>query len=363
MEPQQESFDTFGRWMLTRLRADLAPSLVIPLSPLYSFFVDLYDDMLTNLAAYLIPTEPFCTFFARILLTPEESAQHEALKAARMRVRKVVFAYLEFLFNLGKLGVPVDSPQARDLLISRAVFERLVSDSEKKARIHHFISALERSGLSFNPGDPLVVSNRNFPEMPAVLASFSQACTRVKDFDFYLYRRCDLAVYDGKTAPDFADALRLTPQQIKKDVAETDERLMQMRFRREIFVDGGDMTYRVRYSKKGDQVVYWCRIQETFNADLAHYLRWRLDSDLTPRLFTRLDGILPGLANHVFGGLKPCAHCYGENCQDRTQVEWSGVVKEVCKGSGWNHIGYARADYERLWTVLETLNELVAGGG
>ena len=107
MEPQQAPFDTFGRWMLTRLRADLAPSRETPASPLCCFFAGLYDDMLANPGAYFIPAEPFVTFFARVLLTPEESAQHEALKAARMRVRKVVFAYLEFLFNLGRAGAPV----------------------------------------------------------------------------------------------------------------------------------------------------------------------------------------------------------------------------------------------------------------
>ena len=65
----------------------------------------------------------------------------------------------------------------------------------------------------------------------------------------------------------------------------------------------------------------------------------------------------------MFTGLKPCAHCYGENCQDRSHVERGGVVKEVCKGSGWNRIGYTHADYEALWTVLATINELVAGVG
>ena len=134
-----------------------------------------------------------------------------------------------------------------------------------------------------------------------------------------------------------------------------------MRFKREIFVDGGDMTYRLRYSKKSDQVVYWCRIQETFHADLGHYLRWKLDSDLTPRLFNRLEDIVPGLADQVFQGLKPCAYCFAGNCQDRVLIERGGVAKEVCKGEGWNHIGYTRAHYETLWTVLAALNELVSG--
>jgi len=280
-----------------------------------------------------------------------------------MRVRKVVFAYLEFLFNTGRTGTPVDTPTGGGLRLSRVEFEKLAADTAKKAKCRHCLTALERSGLSFSPGDPLVVSRSIYPAMPSALATFSQACAQVKDFYFYLFRRCDLAVFDGKTRPDFTDALHPVPQPFKSGVAETDERLRQMRFKREIFVDGGDMTYRLRYSKKSDQVVYWCRILETFHADLAHYLRWKLDSDLTSRLFDRLDETVPGLANHVFTGLKPCAHCYAGYCGDRTQVKWGGVVKEVCKGSGWNRIGSTRADYESLWTVLVALNELVVGEG
>jgi hypothetical protein len=359
MEPQQESFDTFGGWQLTRLRANLAHNQDIPASPLYRFFTGLYEDMLVNPGAYFIPAEPFVTFFARGLLTPEEKAQHEALKAARMRVRTVVYAYLVFLFRLGQMG----EPAGMDLQLPSEEFTKLAADYAKKARTRHFLTALARSGLSFSPGDPLVVSNRLYPGMPADLAAFSRACARVKDFDFYLFSRCDFAVFDGKTKPDFSDALHLVPQPFQAEVAETDECLRQMRFKREIFVDGGDLTYRVRYNKKNDQIVYWLRIQETFHADLAHYLRWKLDSDLTPRLFDRLDETVPGLANHVFAGLKTCEHCYAGYCGDRTPVEWGGVVKEVCKGSGWNRIGYTRADYESLWTVLMALNELVAGAG
>jgi hypothetical protein len=358
MEPQQQSFDTFGRWMLTRLHADMAPCPETPAPALYCFFSDLYNDMLENPGAYFIPTEPFVTFFAHTLLTPEESAQHEVLKAARMRVRKSVFATLEFVYGLGKAGAPV----GEDLQLPRAEFEKLAADGAKKAKTRHFLTALERCGFDFgtraSPEGAVRISNPKYPGMAAALATFSQACARVKDFDFYLFRRCDLAVLEGKTAPGFADALRMAPEPFQARVAETDERLLQMRFKREIFIDGGDMTYRVRYSKKGDQVVYWLRIQETFNTDLDHYLRWRLDSDLTPRLFAYLDTTAPGLADRVFTGLKPCAHCYGANCMDRVQVERGGVVKEACKGRGWNQIGYDREDYEALWTVLAAFNAL-----
>ena len=355
MEPQQQAFDTFGQWLLSRLRADLAPCREATPPPIFRYFTALYDDMLANPSAYFIPDEPFVVFFARVLLTPEEDAQHEALKAARMRVRKVVFASLEFLFNLGQTGAPAGD----HLALPRAEFEKLAAAAAKKAKASQFLSALERCGLSFSAGDPLVVSNLLYPGMPAALAAFSQACAQVKDFDFYLFRRCDLAVFSGKKAPDFADALRLVPPPFQGEVAETDERLRQLRFKREIFIDGGDMTYRLRYSLKGDSAVYWCRIQETFHPDLGHYLRWKLDSDLTPRLFACLDQTHPGLADRVFSGLKPCAHCYGGNCMDHTLVERGGAVKEACKGSGWNQIGHARADYETLWTVIEALKAVM----
>ncbi len=355
MEPQQTSFDTFGRWQLTRLRANLAPSRDIPPSPLYCFFTVLYEDMLQNPGAYSIPAEPFVTFFALDPLSPEEKAQHEALKAARMRVRKAVYGYLEFLFRLGQMGEPAGA----DLQLPAQEVATLVADTAKKAKTRHILAALERSGLSFSSGDPLVVSNPLYPGMPAELATLSRACARVKEYGFYLFCRCDSGVFEGKTKPDFADALRLAPEPFRAEVAETDERLLQMRFKREIFVGGGDLTYRVRYSKRRDQVVYWLRIQETFHADLAHYLRWKLDSDLTPRLFDRLEETVPGMANVVFTGLKPCAHCYAGNCLDRTQVEWGGVSREVCKGRGWSRIGYTRSDYESLWTVLATLNHLI----
>ena len=366
MEPGQKSFDTFGSWLLTRLRADLAPEQKTPASPLYPFFTGLYEDMLANPAGYFIPEEPFVPFIARVTLTAEETAQHEALKAARMRVRKVVFAYLEFLFKLGQAGSAVGAPNGVDLLVSRAEFEKLAAEGMKKARSRQFLAALERNGLSFSPGenspdDPVVITNSLYPGMPAALGPFSQACAPVKDFDFYLFRRCDLSVFEGKRTPDFADALRFAPQPFQGEVAETDERLQQLKFKREIFVDGGDAGYRVRYNKKGDLVVYWCRIQETFQPDLHHYLRWKLDSDLTPRLFDCLDETAPGLADIVFEGVKQCAHCYDGNCMDRTHIERGGVVREVCKGSGWNHIGYSRLDYERLWTVLVAFNNLVTG--
>ncbi len=171
MEPQQESFGTFGRWLLTRLRADLAPSQATPPSPLYLYFTGLYEDMLGDPGAYFVPAEPFVTFFAHASQTPEETARREALKAARMRVRKVVYAYFEFLFHLGQMG----QPAGMDLQLPSEEFEKLAADTAKKAKTPHFLTALGRCGLSFSPspGDPRVVSNRLYPGMPGALASFS----------------------------------------------------------------------------------------------------------------------------------------------------------------------------------------------
>jgi hypothetical protein len=357
MDPQQEYFDTFGSWMITRLLRDMAQDQAQLKSPLRAFLAQFYEDMLANPGDYAIPAELFKNFFARVTLTPDETAQHEALKAARMRVRKVVFSYLEFLFELGKSGDTVEA--TGNLQIPSGEFDRLMSTAVKKSKNRNFLNVFERNGLSFVLGESVDVSNLIYPGMPAALVRFSQACGRVKEFDFYLFRRCDFAVFEGKTGPTIMDALNLVPMPFQARVAETDTRLLQMKFKREIFVDGGDMTYRLRYSRKSDQVVYWVRILETFHPDLGHYLRWKLDSDLTERLFLYLEGISPGLSDRVYDGLKPCAHCYPGNCMDRVIVKKNGSSKEACKGEGWNRIGFSQADYEALWIVLGTLNHLV----
>jgi hypothetical protein len=222
-----------------------------------------------------------------------------------------------------------------------------------------FRLAAQRSGFTFSGDDPVMVTAVDCPELPGQLAAFCRACASVKDFGFYLFRRCDLGVFQGKQAPDFADALAMTPTDFQTGMAETDTLLKQMRFKREIFVDEGDAGYRIRYAKKGELVVYWSRVQETFHTDYRHYLRWKIDSDLSPRLFAALDQSHPGLAERVFAGMKTCAGCYGDHCLARATLERDGVVKNVCKEMGWSQIGYERGDYEALWAVLRTLNGLV----
>jgi len=354
MDPKQQPFDTFGSWLVTRLLADMASAPDTGPTPLYRCINALYSDMLANPASYGIPTEAFVQFIARVFNTPEEESQHEALKAARMRVRKVVLAYIQFLFHLGQSLEHVEET----FFLARAEFEKLASAGSKQSKAKLFPKALERCGLTFSTGEPVHVSNLHYPGMVRELAAFSQACAKVKEFDFYLFRRCDFSVYDGKTGPNFSDAVRIAPADYQKEIIETDECLRRLRYRREIFIDEGDMNYRVRYTKKGELGVYWVRIQETFEPDLLHYLRWNLESNQTNRLFDLLDRTQPGLSHRVFEGLKPCGHCYGDNCMDRKRVEWGGAVKEACQGSGWNDIGYEHEDYERLRVVLETLSKV-----
>ena len=354
MNPHQQNFDTFGRWLVTRLLADMAPAPDTGPTSLYLYFHALYSDMLEDPSGYGIPTEPFVTFFARVTNTPEENAQHEALKAARMRVRKVVLAYIQFLYQLGQSLEQVDG----SFTLPRVVFEKLVSGGTKQAKTKWFLAPLERCGLTFSTEEPVLVSNLKYPGMVGELAAFSHACARVKEYNFHLFRRCDFQVYEGKSSPDFFDAVRIAPPEYRDEIIETDEYLRRLRYRREIFIDEGDMNYRVRYTKKGELGVYWVRIQETFEPDLMHYLRWNLELNQTIRLFELLDQMQPGLSNTVFAGLKPCGRCYGGHCMDRKRVEWGGVVKEACQGSGWNNIGYEREDYERLRVVLDALSKV-----
>jgi hypothetical protein len=356
MEPQQQCYDTFARMLLTRQYADMAPCAKHPAPPLYGFFTSLYEDMLTKTDEYHIPSDPFVSFIARVSLTPEETAQHEELKTTLLRVRNPMIAYFEFLRDLGLAGEPSGS----DLRLLRTEFNRLVGECTKKTKNRRFLTTLERTGLSFSDGDPVVISNNLYPVMPAELAIFSHACARLKDYQFYFFRRCDLAVLDGKTTPDIEAVLQVVPQPFQSEVAETDRRLMQMRFKREIFVANVGSTYFLRYNKKNNQVVYWVRIFENWQPDLHHNLYWKFKTDLTPSLLNRLEETAPGLGVQVFERLKACIRCYPvDYCMDRTPIEWNGREKVVCKNTGWNKIGYEHDNYEKLWAVLSTFNELV----
>lgn len=353
--PKQTVYDTFACWLLTRLLADLAHTPPGSPSSLPAFFKDLYADMLANPQAYAIPPEGFIPFLADESRSPQHTAQHEALKAARMRVRKAVFAHIEFLFNLGLSGTPA----GERLFVPRVEFDRLTAQAAKKAKSRQVLSALSRGGLVFSAGDPVIVTNTRFPQVPAALAVFSRACSFSKEHPLYLFQRCDLAALNGKGAPDFSDALNMAPADFRELAAQTDARLAALRFKREIFVDNYDVSYRLRYGKKGDALVFWMYFGEAFQPDLAHFLRWKLDGDLTARLFTRLEHIQPGLSGQIFNQFKACVHCYA-NCIERTLLTWDGVTREVCHYKCWEDIGYQREDYETLWLVLETFIEVLA---
>jgi len=130
MEPQQRCFDTFARMILTYQYADMAPCEKSATPPLYGFFTNLYEDMLAHPGAYHLPSDPFITYYRplRGTLTPEETAQHEELKATSIRVRKPMIANFEFLRDLGLAGEPANT----DLQLPRAAFDRLVGDYAKK---------------------------------------------------------------------------------------------------------------------------------------------------------------------------------------------------------------------------------------
>ncbi|RPJ52192.1 MAG: hypothetical protein EHM21_00820 [Chloroflexi bacterium] len=355
MEPTQRAFDTFAQMLLTYQIADLAPYDRSPKPPLHRFFGGLYAEKQADPGAYRIPAPPFVTFFSRVTLTPEETARHEVLKSTMIRLRNALNAYVEFLRDLG-LASEADGP---DLHLPRAALDRLAGNLTLKTRNRSPLATMERNGLVFSGEDPVVVANRVYPGMPAELAVFSMACARLKPYDFYFFRRCDLGVFDGKTQPDVAAAVRAVPQPFRADVAETDLRLRQMGFKRELFVAGCGSTYALRYNKRSNTVVYWVHILEGWHPDLSHLLYWKWKTDLTPRLFNRLEQIAPGLGERVFAELKACTRCYPGDCMDRTPIEWKGFQKVVCKNSGWNRIGYEPEDYARLLTVLGALNELL----
>ena len=118
-------------------------------------------------------------------------------------------------------------------------------------------------------------------------------------------------------------------------------------------------SYRLRYNRKNDQVVYWCRLREPFNPAVRQNLRWKLSSEVTPNLFASLDTCAPGLSERVYQEIKRCAHCYGANCLARGWITRGGETVEVCTESAWDQIQAAPAGFADLRTVLQALQPLV----
>jgi hypothetical protein len=352
MNPDQELFATYAQRLLTHLLADMAQPVQ---SPPARLLADLYADMQVCPAAYGLPEEPFVPFVARVELTEAESARHEALKAARLKARHAVVAYIQFLFDLAQLAEPAGS----DLRLPRAEFERLAAGAARKAKCKGFLAALARCGLAFAPGDPAVVTYRGDPQLLPALAALGRACAGVKDNALFLFRRADPGVFSGKAGPAIDDALALVPPAYQASAAQTDRRLLALRFKREVWVDDGDVSYSLRYTRKGGLATYIVRIREQFQPELVHHFRWMFETDLTPRLLARLETDCPGLGSELFGALKPCRQCYGAPCMDTRQIEWAGQAKTVCGNTGWKAIGFAPADYQRLWAVLEAFATVV----
>ena len=354
MEPSQRAFDTFAQMLITYQIDDLAPCERSPEPSLLRFFRGLYADMLANPSAYNIPTPPFVPFIWRAPL--EEVEKFETLKSTMMRLRNPLNAYVTFLQELGLTG----EADGLNLCLPRATLDQLAGTLTKKTKMKDLLAVMGRSGLIFSGEDPVKVANLMHPGMPAELVEFSRACARVKNNGFYFFRRCDLGVLDGKTQPDIGAALQAVPQPFRVEVAETDECLMHLGFKRDIFVSDCGNTYTVRYNKRSDKVVYWVRIREGWHLDLYHYLYWKWKTDLTSRLFDRLEQIAPGFGKRVFAELKGCTRCYPvDYCMDRTPIEWNGLQKVVCKNFGWTKIGYEPEDYAKLRTVLGAFCELV----
>ncbi len=191
------------------------------------------------------------------------------------------------------------------------------------------------------------------------LSSLAKACARLKENQFYFFRRCDFEVLDGKSSPALADALRVVPDQ-RDELARMDELLTCLKYKRVLFVDEQEGSYRLRYSRKNDLVVYWCHIREPFGPPVGQNLRWKLASDLTPRLFDSLEQSAPDLSERVFEGIKRCDHCY-ERCLVRATIAWPrrpGETVEVCNESAWNRIQAGPPGFADVRAVLQTIQTL-----
>jgi hypothetical protein len=193
--------------------------------------------------------------------------------------------------------------------------------------------------------------------LPA-LRAFTKTCAGIKDNGAYFFRRCDLGVFNGKRQPTLEDALRLAPPELHDDLRMNDALLIERNYKREILVGDANAGYRFRYNKKKDRVVYWVRLMSWFSPPFHHNLRWDYKSDLTGRLFARLDEVRPGLADRIFEGIKRCEDDY-ENCMARVVIERCGQSVDCCSEAAWDAIGESPGEMEYLRLVLQALDEFV----
>jgi hypothetical protein len=348
----QTSFDNLGQWHAWRLGLDLAqprPEANADELIFQHFLRDFLADLYANPAAYSIP------HVAYEPTLPGDEAREERLREGRLKVRRASeIGLLDFLYQLGQVG----DMNGDSLRVARVFFEQLVAEKVKKVKVKGLPQSFERIGMSFAVGDDVQMGNARYPGLMEALAAFAKSCAAIPEYGFYFFRRGDFAIYDGKRLPLFEDGLRLLSDELADQVQRADTLLAERKFKRELFTaDGGDAGYRMRYLKKKGNIAYWSRIRAWSSLEHDHNLRWDFDSDLTPRLFERLDAAHPGLAGQLFAGIKRCAHCY-ENCIVRKVITYQGQTQEVCQEVGWQTIGESATDYENLRTVLAALDEL-----
>ncbi len=361
-----QSFNNSCQWHAWRLGLDLAtyvetnPSRDLDITPggwlaLHQFFKDLYQDLYERPQAYGLPIQPFEPFTESRLRMQENHAKKERVMAATLKARKAIeTGILDFLYQLGQTGVT----SGDQLLLDPAFYEQLIAEKAKKGGIKGFGKGFDRLGLEFTTGERVTVSNPKHPGMLPALSAFAITCAGIKDHGHYFFRRCDLGVLEGKRQPTIEDALHLAKPGLRDDIRENNSLLMEQKYKREILVGDANAGYRFRYSKKKDRVVYWVRLMSWNSPPFDHNLRWDFKSDLTGRLFTRLDEVRPGLADRIFEGIKRCEYDY-ENCMARVIIERRGQSVDCCSEAAWDSIGETPSEMEDLRWFLITLDELL----
>jgi hypothetical protein len=364
------SFQSASQWHAWRLGLDLAEYLEITppgISPgqaaefqaqqraLHRYFKNLLTDLFVNPQAYGLPDQPFEPFIESRLRLQEDKVRKERIMAARLKVRKALeTGILDFLYQIGQAG----DPGGGDLWLDGAFYQQILAEKSKKGGIKEIGKGFDRLGLTFRGEERVIVSNPQYPGMLQALSTFVQACAANKDFGSFFFRRCDLGVFGGKRQPDLEDALRLVTQGLRDEIRKTDSLLAEKKFKREILIGDANAGYRLRYNKKNDRIVYWCRFMSWFSPPFHHNLRWNYKSDMTQRLFTRLDEVKPGLADRIFEGIKRCEYDY-ENCIARVVLEHRGQSVDCCSEAAWDTIGETPGEMDDLRFVLGVLDDLL----
>lgn len=360
---EHEPFQSLCQWHIWRLGLDFAglPSKFpedvnqTGLVSLHVFYQDLLVDMYENPEAYGLPLVAYEAYVENRMRLENDKKKGKSIRADRMKVRVAIEnGICDFLFQIGQAGEPVGN----GLVLDRSFFDTLIDEKVKKTKNKAFPDKFERLGFVFKVGETVEVSNSQYQGMLGALSRLAKACALNEEYGFYFFRRCDLAVLEHKNLPAFEDAFRLVSVELRDEVKRNDDLFNELRFKREIFVADAAGGYRLRYSKKSDSIVYWCRLMSWYSPDFHHNLRWKFTSELTPLLFSRLEEIKPELADRIFKGIKPCEHDY-ENCMARVMIERKGVFRECCSEAGWDTIGESPDNFSDLRLVCTILDELL----